>query len=105
MPSPVQIVFDPAKITYEKLLKVFWHNIDPTAKDSQFCDIGDQYRSSIFYHNEEQHRLALKSKELLQKSKTFKGPVVTEIVQATEFFPAGNITSTITGKTRYATIL
>jgi peptide-methionine (S)-S-oxide reductase len=84
----VQVVYDPARVTYEKLLNVFWHNIDPTAKDRQFCDSGRQYRSAIFYHNEEQHRLALQSKSLLEKNKTFKEPVVTEIVQATEFYPA-----------------
>src|SRR5512147_1368584 len=57
----VQIVYDPAKVSYEKLLNVFWHNIDPVAKDRQFCDAGHQYRSAIFYHNEEQHALALQS--------------------------------------------
>ncbi len=55
----VQIVYDPSRVTYEKLLEVFWHNIDPTVKDRQFCDTGHQYRSAIFYQNEEQHRLAL----------------------------------------------
>lgn len=84
----VQIVYDPAKVTYEKLLDVYWHNIDPVAKDRQFCDTGHQYRSAIFYHNEEQHRLALQSKALLEKNKTFKEPIATEIVQATEFYPA-----------------
>jgi len=84
----VQIVYDPSKVTYERLLNVFWHNIDPTAKDRQFCDSGYQYRSAIFYHNDKQHRLALQSKVLLEKNKTFKEPVVTEVVQATEFYPA-----------------
>jgi peptide-methionine (S)-S-oxide reductase len=84
----VQVVYDPTKVTYEKLLNVFWHNIDPTAKDRQFCDSGHQYRSAIFYHNEEQHRVALQSKALLEKTKPFKGPIVTEIVQAGEFYPA-----------------
>lgn len=84
----VQVVYDPSKVTYEKLLNVFWHNIDPTTKDRQFCDSGHQYRSSIFYHNEEQYRLALQSKSELEKSKPFKEPVVTDIVQATEFYPA-----------------
>ncbi len=84
----VEIVYDPARITYEKLLEVFWHNIDPTAKDRQFCDSGHQYRSAIFYHGEEQHRLALQSKAALEKNKPFKGPIVTEIVKATEFYPA-----------------
>ncbi len=84
----VQIVYDPAKVTYERLLNVFWHNIDPTTRDRQFCDSGHQYRSAIFYHTEEQRRLALRSKELLEKNKPFKGPVVTEIVPAGEFYPA-----------------
>jgi peptide-methionine (S)-S-oxide reductase len=84
----VQIVYDPARVTYEKLLNVFWHNIDPTAKDRQFCDSGHQYRSGIFYHSEEQHRLALQSKAELEKNKTFREPVATGIVQATEFYPA-----------------
>ena len=84
----VQIVYDPARVTYERLLEVFWHNIDPVAKDRQFCDSGHQYRSAIFYHNEEQHRLALQSKAALEKNKTFKEPIATEIVQATEFYPA-----------------
>jgi peptide-methionine (S)-S-oxide reductase len=84
----VQILYDPAKVSYEKLLEIFWHNIDPTVKDRQFCDVGHQYRSAIFYHNEEQHRHALQSKEALEKNRLFKGPVVTEIVAATEFYPA-----------------
>lgn len=84
----VQVVYDPAKVTYEKLLKVFWHNIDPTTRDRQFCDTGNQYRSAIFYHGEMQHRAALQSKADLEKNKTFKEPVVTEIVHATEFYPA-----------------
>lgn len=84
----VRIVYDPAKVSYEKLLSVFWHNIDPTTKDRQFCDSGSQYRSSIFYHGEHQRRLALESKAELIKSKTFREPVVTEIVQAGEFYPA-----------------
>jgi peptide-methionine (S)-S-oxide reductase len=84
----VQVVYDPAKVTYDKLLNVFWHNIDPTTKDRQFCDLGDQYRAAIFYHNEGQRKLALQSKAQLEKIKTFKEPVVTEIVQATEFYPA-----------------
>jgi peptide-methionine (S)-S-oxide reductase len=84
----IQVIYDPARVSYDKLLNVFWHNIDPTAKNRQFCDVGNQYRSAIFYHSEEQHRLALQSKSLLEKNKTFREPVVTEIVQATEFYPA-----------------
>jgi peptide-methionine (S)-S-oxide reductase len=84
----VQIVYDPAKVSYETLLNIFWHNIDPTTKDRQFCDSGNQYRSAIFYHDEEQHRLAVQSKAQLEKTKTFKEPVVTEITQASVFYPA-----------------
>ena len=84
----VQILYDPAKITYAKLLDVFWHNIDPTVQNRQFCDAGTQYRSAIFYHNEEQKRLADESKKALEKSGRFKGPVYTEIVPASEFYPA-----------------
>ncbi len=84
----VQIIYDPSKVTYETLLNIFWHNIDPTTMDRQFCDSGHQYRSAIFYHNEEQLRLALRSKSLLEKTKPFKEPIVTEIVPATEFYPA-----------------
>jgi peptide-methionine (S)-S-oxide reductase len=84
----VQIVYDPSKITYGKLLDVFWHNIDPTTKDRQFCDSGNQYRSAIFYHTEEQHQEALQSKAALEKNKPFKEPVVTEIDPAGEFYPA-----------------
>jgi len=84
----VQIVYAPAIISYEKLLTVFWHNIDPTVKNRQFCDSGDQYRSAIFYNSEEQQSLALQSKAALDKTKPFKEPIVTEIVQAGEFYPA-----------------
>ncbi|MGZ8430194.1 MAG: peptide-methionine (S)-S-oxide reductase MsrA, partial [Candidatus Deferrimicrobiaceae bacterium] len=70
----VQIVFDPSKTGYAKLLAVYWRNIDPTTKDRQFCDSGNQYRAAIFYHTEEQHRAALQSKEALEKTKSFKEP-------------------------------
>ncbi len=84
----VRIVFDPARIGYDKLLEVFWRNIDPTVRDRQFCDVGSQYRTGIFYHSEEQRLAALKSKEALEKAKPFNGPVVTEITEAGEFYPA-----------------
>ena len=84
----VQIVFDPAKIGYDRLLELFWHNIDPTVKDRQFCDVGHQYRSAIFYHSPDQQTMALRSKAALEKNKPFAAPVVTEIVPAGEFFPA-----------------
>jgi peptide-methionine (S)-S-oxide reductase len=84
----VQIVYDPAKITYAALLDVFWHNIDPTVKDRQFCDVGSQYRSAIFYQGEEQHRAALQSKAALERNKPFPGAVVTEITPAGAFYQA-----------------
>ena len=84
----VEVVYDPKKVSYEKLLDVFWRNIDPTVKDQQFCDVGSQYRSGIFYHNDEQKRLAEASKSALDKSKPFKGAIVTEITRAAEFYPA-----------------
>jgi peptide-methionine (S)-S-oxide reductase len=84
----VQIVYDPARIGYDKLLEVFWRNIDPTVKDRQFCDAGHQYRSAIFARNEEQRRLAVASRETLEKVKPFPGRIVTEIVPAGEFYPA-----------------
>jgi peptide-methionine (S)-S-oxide reductase len=82
----VEIVYDPAKVSYQKLLDVFWHNIDPTVKNRQFCDVGEQYRTAIFYHGEEQKRLALESKAAIEKAKGFK--VHTQIVMATQFYPA-----------------
>ena len=84
----VQIVFDPAKTSYSKLLDIFWHNIDPTVKDRQFCDTGNQYRSAIFYQGEDQHRIAVQSKSALDKNKPFKEAIVTEITPSGEFYPA-----------------
>ncbi len=84
----VQVAYDPAKVSYEKLLEVFWRNIDPTVKDRQFCDVGTQYRTAIFYHTEEQKRLAEASKAALAQQKPFKAPIVTPIEPAGEFWPA-----------------
>ncbi len=84
----VQVTYDPAKITYAKLLSVYWKHIDPTVSNRQFCDVGDQYRTTIFYHNEEQRRLAEASKETLDKTKPFKEPIVTPIVPASTFYEA-----------------
>lgn len=84
----VQVVYDPQKVSYETLLEVFWHNVDPTQKDGQFCDHGRQYRTAIFYHDAMQQQLAEASKAALQKSKPFKEDIVTEIVPAGEFYPA-----------------
>lgn len=84
----VQVVYDPAKISYEKLLDVFWHNVDPVTRDAQFCDHGHQYRTAIFYHDEAQQRAALASKAALEASHRLPGPIVTEIVPASTFWPA-----------------
>ena len=84
----VQVSFDPAKVSYDKLLETFWLNHDPTVKDRQFCDAGSQYRPEIFYHSEEQKRLAEASKAKWDKAKPFRQPIVTPITAASEFWPA-----------------
>jgi methionine-S-sulfoxide reductase len=84
----VQIVFDTTKITYWALLQTFWRNIDPTNPFGQFADRGSQYRTAIFYHDDKQKKLAIKSKEELEKSGKFEKPIVTEIVPFTKFYPA-----------------
>ena len=84
----VRVVFDPRIISYEELLAIFWRNVDPTAADRQFCDIGEQYRSGIFYHDEIQRETAEKSRAALEQTKPFANPVVTEITAATAFYPA-----------------
>ena len=84
----VQVVYDPAKVSYERLLEVFWVNIDPTTKDRQFCDGGSQYRTAIFYHDEAQRKAAEASKAALEKSKPFKEPIVTQLAMAGAFTPA-----------------
>ena len=89
----VQITYDPKRISYEKLLGVFWHNIDPTTADRQFCDQGSQYRTGIFFHNEDQKRLAEQSKKALEETKLFAEPIVTEITPLSEFYVAETIGS------------
>jgi peptide methionine sulfoxide reductase msrA/msrB len=84
----VEIIYDPAKITYERLLDVFWHNIDPLTSNAQFCDHGTQYRSAIFYHGEAQKKAAEASKQAIEASGRFKQKIVTEIVAASKFYPA-----------------
>jgi peptide-methionine (S)-S-oxide reductase len=84
----VRVEYDPAKVSYKKLLDVFWHNVDPFDAQGQFCDHGPQYRAAIFYGNEEEKRLAEESKAELQASKHFKEPIVTEILPAKTFYPA-----------------
>ena len=84
----IQVYYDPTRITYEQLLDFFWKHIDPADGEGQFVDRGAQYRSVIFYHDEEQKRLAEKSKKVLQESGKFKKPLVTEIVPFTNFYDA-----------------
>ena len=84
----VQIVFDPARVSYARLLEVFWRNIDPVTANRQFCDGGDQYRAAIFFHDEAQGESAHASKTALEKSKRFKEPIVTEVAAAAPFYPA-----------------
>jgi peptide-methionine (S)-S-oxide reductase len=84
----VQVAFHPEKIPYAELLEVFWHNIDPTQADGQFCDHGQQYRSAIFYHDETQKNLAEASKQHLESTARFKDKIVTEITPASGFYPA-----------------
>jgi peptide-methionine (S)-S-oxide reductase len=84
----VQVLYDPKKISYEKLLEVFWHNIDPTTGDRQFCDVGTQYRPAIFFHDEMQKRLAEESKKEIERTKRFSQPIIVPIVPASRFYPA-----------------
>lgn len=82
----VQIEYNPEKVSYQKLLEVFWRNIDPTIKNRQFCDVGTQYRSGIFYHNDQQKQLAEKTRQDVKKQ--LKTTVFTEITPAEKFYPA-----------------
>jgi len=84
----VRVIFDPRVVSYENLLDIFWQMHDPTTKDRQGPDVGKQYRSVIFYHNDEQKAAALDSKEKLEKAKVFRSPIVTEIVPVSEFYMA-----------------
>jgi len=84
----IRIVYDPGKVDYGKLLQVFWHNIDPVAVNRQFCDKGKQYRSAIFYHDEQQRLLAETSRAELEATRFFKKKIATQIEPAGEFWPA-----------------
>ena len=84
----VEIVFDPAVVTYGQLLDHFWRNVDPFVAHRQFCDVGDQYRPEIFFHDEAQRKAAEASKAAVEKSKPFKEPIVVAITMATTFYPA-----------------
>lgn len=84
----VEVAFDPARVSYPELLAIFWQSHDPTTLNRQGPDVGTQYRSAIFYHDAEQEAAARDSKSTLEKSGTFKRPIVTQIVPASEFYRA-----------------
>lgn len=84
----VEVFYDASRVSYQELLDVFWRNIDPTVANRQFCDVGSQYRAGIFFHDDEQQRLAEASRRALEESKPFAAPIVTEITSASEFYPA-----------------
>ena len=84
----VEVLYDPARVTYQRLVEYFWHTIDPTVKNQQFCDRGSPYRSAIYPLNDEQLKIAQASLAALDKTKPFKEPIVTEITLATTFYPA-----------------
>jgi len=84
----VEVVYDPAKVSYQKLLDHFWKNVDPVTPNAQFCDHGTQYRAAIFYGNDEEKRQAEASKQSIEQAKRFKEPIVTQIVMAAKFYAA-----------------
>ncbi len=84
----VEVVYDPSKVSYQKLLDAFWHNIDPITPNGQFCDYGNEYRTAIFFQTDEEKRLSDISKLAIEQSKRFKEPIVTQIVKASQFYPA-----------------
>lgn len=84
----IEVIYDPKTLKYEELLEVFWQNIDPLAENKQFPDEGPQYRTVIFYHNQAQHLAAVKSLRAWEKDGRFGGPIVTQIVAASRFWPA-----------------
>jgi methionine-S-sulfoxide reductase len=84
----IEIKYDPAKISYEQLLDIYWRQIDPTQADGQFTDIGPSYRAAIFYGNDDERKTAETSREKLARSRKFNKPIVTEILPATKFYPA-----------------
>jgi peptide-methionine (S)-S-oxide reductase len=84
----VEVTYDPAKVTYQALLDVFWRNVDPLTPNGQFCDHGNQYRSAIFYGTDEERKLAEESKAALERSKRFAQPIVTQVAKASTFYPA-----------------
>ncbi|HXG72191.1 MAG TPA: peptide-methionine (S)-S-oxide reductase MsrA [Gemmatimonadaceae bacterium] len=84
----VRVIYDPARVSYARLLDVFWRNIDPLTANRQFCDAGDQYRSAIFFQNEAQRAASIASKTAIERSRRFNRPIVTEITARARFYPA-----------------
>ena len=84
----IEVQYDPTQVTYAQLVEDFWHNVDPTAVNRQFADAGTQYRTAIFYRNDDEKKVAEDSKAALAKSGKFDRPIATQIVPATQFFPA-----------------
>jgi len=84
----IQVTYDPAQISYEQLLNIYWREIDPTQANGQFADVGPSYKAAIYFANEEEKRVAEASKEKLANSGRFKKPIVTEILPAMPFYPA-----------------
>lgn len=84
----VEVVYDPAKVSYDQLLNAFWRNIDPLTPNAQFCDHGNQYRAAIFPSTPDEQKLAEASKRRIEDSKKFRAPIVTQIVPASAFYPA-----------------
>ena len=84
----IQIAYNPGKVSFEELLAVYWVNIDPTNQNGQFCDRGNQYRSALFYHDEDQKRLIEESRRDLDETKPFKQAIVTEIIPFEQFYAA-----------------
>ncbi|MCA9421242.1 MAG: peptide-methionine (S)-S-oxide reductase MsrA [Nitrospira sp.] len=84
----IEVTYDPNKVTYQRLLEVFWRNVDPTTPNAQFCDHGSQYRTAIFYHDETQKKLVAESKQAVESTKSFPEPIVTEIVPISAFYAA-----------------
>jgi methionine-S-sulfoxide reductase len=84
----IQITYDPARISYDQLLDIYWRQIDPTQSDGQFTDIGSSYRAAIFYGNDDEKKIAESSKEKLARSGKFNKPIVTELLPAMKFYPA-----------------
>jgi peptide-methionine (S)-S-oxide reductase len=84
----IEVVYDPGKVSYQKLLEAFWHNVDPVTPNAQFCEHGSQYRSAIFFQTDEEKHASDTSKQAIEQSRRFKEPIVTQIVMASQFYPA-----------------